>query len=124
MRLRNPKTPWNLRTLLFLSKVTSNYGESWLRPVLWFLGVLFVGALIGLNGGLLQHKTARQLSLTSIADWGEALGFLLATAFHIKVSENWFEPTTVSNTLSLWTGILCPIFLALTILGIRNRLKR
>lgn len=124
MRLRNPKTPKNLRVLLALSKFTSNYGESWLRPVFWFIGFLFCASVTGLACGFVEYHSHRQLSLWSLSDWMQAMGFIFARAFHLENRVYWFKPTTVGNTLGLWAGVVGPIFAALTVLGIRNRLKR
>jgi hypothetical protein len=106
MRLKNPKTPINLRVLLALSKFTSNYGESWLRPVLCFVLLLVGASIMILLTGFTEQKPPRQLSLWSLSDCGQAMGFLCARAFHIDNSLKWFRPTTVTNTTGLWAGVL------------------
>jgi uncharacterized protein YjbI with pentapeptide repeats len=124
MRLRNPKTPTSLRVLLALAKGASGYGESWLRPSCCFLALWVCVSLLGLIYGFVEQDTNRQLSLRSLSDWAQALGFVFAGAFHLENRVHWFDPTTVANTISLWAGVVGPLLGALVVLGIRNKLKR
>ena len=124
MRLKNPRTPPSLRALLWLSKTFSGYGESYLRPFFWFVGLLVVGSFLLMTSGLTYRVTKHQLSVSSLLDWSQVAGFVFARALHLDKDVSWFDPAIIPNTVGLWAGVLGPVFGALLVLGIRNRLKR
>jgi hypothetical protein len=124
MRLRNRRTPTSLRALLWLSRIFSGYGESYLRPLFWLFGLVLGSSVLLMLAGLTYRETGQQLSISSILDWLQAAGFVLARALRMGSDVAWFDPPMVPNTIGLWVGMLGPVLVALLVLGVRNRLKR
>ena len=122
MRLRNQQTPVNLRVLLALSKITSQYGESFLKPLFWLIGIIVYVALFSILGGLTETNSKRFLDIFAISDWGKAILFAFDKCFHLP--GEYFVPYESVRVLQTLAGIMGPLLIALLALAIRNKLRR
>jgi hypothetical protein len=122
MRLRNRATPLHMRVMLALYKWTCGYGESILRPLIWFVGLASYIAALSLLGGLTDKSTKEVLEFSNVKDWGSAVLFAIDKSFHLP--GDYFLPNNSVRGLQTMIGILGPLFVALFGLSVRNRLRR
>jgi len=75
MQRRNPATPRSLKVFLWLYWLVSGYGERFLRPLLWALGLLVLATGAYLWLGLVPKGGGASLQWAKVKDWGLAVDY-------------------------------------------------
>jgi hypothetical protein len=111
MRLRNLATSRSLRILLALYKLTSGYGESYLLPFCWLVGLVAFVSTMGILEGLWEE------------DWRRAGLYTVRTILHLS-GDDLKQHSLLFGLSSTMASALGPLFIAMAIFGMRQRLKR
>ena len=120
-RLRNPKTLWYVKLILYLYRTVAGYGERIAPPVFWTVGLFLVACLLywavpgciiwGDDGKILWQNTG----------FGEPLYYSFKVMF-------FFRPPAPSHDVLRWVHlvqtVLSPLFLGFLALAIRQKMKR
>ncbi len=120
MRRLNPDTPLTSKVLLNLYKLSSGYGERFLRPLLW-AGVLLTLSTYGYLALGLSDKGS-PLALTDCWDWLRASYYSFRVMILYKPVD--LTPIGYARLINTAQTILGPIFIGLFALAVRQRLKR
>ncbi|MEW6349055.1 MAG: pentapeptide repeat-containing protein [Thermodesulfobacteriota bacterium] len=123
MRRLNPDTPRGIRWLLLLYRIFSGYGEKYLRPLCWALGLLVVGTLIHYVYVLSPTSGGPDLVWMDFAEWGRAAILTVRPMFLLRPADG--VPTGIlAAGLNTALSLFGPLFLGLLALAIRQRLRR
>jgi hypothetical protein len=121
MQRRNPATPRSLKVFLWLYWLVSGYGEHFLRPLLWALGLLVLATWAYMWLGLVPKGGRAPLQWTKVKDWGLAVDYGLRVMTLLRPDDLVLEGYARHvNTLQ---SLLGPLFLGLFALAVRQRLK-
>jgi hypothetical protein len=123
MRRINPKTGWGLWIFLTLYCWVSGYGERYLRPLLWAVGLLLLSTAGYVWWGLsLAKGTASVLHWPNGWDWLRAGFYSLRVMFLLKPDD--FFPVGYAKLVHTGETLLGPLLIGLFALALRQRLKR
>jgi hypothetical protein len=102
----------------------SGYGESFLRPLLWAVGLWALATVGYLLSSLSPAKEAGvpALAIAARATWGHAVLYSLQVMLFFRPPD--FVLSTVgAKTIYTLQSLLGPLFLGLFALAVRQRLK-
>jgi hypothetical protein len=126
MRRKNPELSWGLWLLLTLYWLVSGYGERFLQPLLWAAGLFVVSTVLYLSLGLEGIHPGNQkhiLSLLQGGDWLQAAHYSFRTMVFLSTSDL-ATPVSYARVVYTVQSLFSPLFLGLSALAIRQKLKR
>jgi hypothetical protein len=122
MRRRNPDTSWELWCWLWLYWLVSGYGERWIRPLLWAVGLLVICASLYLCLGLLPKSGGPALTCSSAWDWLRSAFYSFRVMTLLRPDD--LAPFGYAKLVHAFESLLGPLLLGLFALSVRQKLKR
>lgn len=124
MRRKNPDTPVLLRFLLTLYYWVSGYGERYIRPLLWFLGLLGASTYEYLILGIAPDKASTPLALINWENWLDVGLYSLQVMTLMRPTDLGGPLGLAATGVKVVQSLLGPIIIGLFALAVRQRLKR
>lgn len=126
MRRKHAKTlghrSWGLRSLLFIYKWVSGYGERYPPPIGWAVALLIGCTFLYLWFGLYPEGESTRLDLWKPWDWSRAAHYSFRVMFLLKPVD--FVPIGLGKLVNTVETVLGPLLIGLFGLAVRQRLKR
>jgi hypothetical protein len=122
MRRQNPATAQSDRALLSAYALVAGYGERYLRPLAWAVGLWIVGAVGYLAFGLVSVTSGMPLDAGSGTDWLRSLHFSLAV---MTLTTPWdIVPLGYAKAVQIVQHLGGPLLVAFAVRGVWRRLRR
>jgi hypothetical protein len=121
MQRRNPKTSRSLKFFLRLYWIVSGYGERFLLPLGWALGLLLVATVTYLWLGLVPKGGGPSLQWGNYKDLGLTIDYGLRVMTLLRPDD--LVPVGYARYVHTLQSLLGPLFLGLFALAVRQRLK-
>jgi len=122
MRRKNPETPWGLWFALSLYWLVSGYGERWVRPLLWLVGLLAISTLGYLWFGLSPKSAGGGATCGAGPDLWTTIEYSVRVMTLLKPDN--LAPEGWSRLVNLVQSLLGPVLIGLFALALRQRLRR